>query len=151
MNPMRQRSIAGLKIGDSFTYSRTFSQAETEAFGDLTRDYNPVHYDLRWSQAKGFSGLICHGLLVGSLICDFGGQVGWLATGMTFKFIQPVYVGDTITCTVTIESIEPSGRAEARAVLTNQLGQAVCYAALTGRLPLAQERELLSQIAAADL
>ncbi len=60
-NPMRRRAIDGLKAGDSFTYSRTFTQQETEQFGDLTRDYNPVHYDLRWSAGKGFDGLICQG------------------------------------------------------------------------------------------
>jgi len=146
-HPIRQRAIEGLKPGDSFTYSRVFSQEETESFGDLTRDYNPVHYDLRWSRAKGFDGLICHGLLVGSMICDFGGQVGWLATGMSFKFIRPVYPGQTITCTITIDSIEPSGRAEARAILTDEDDEPVCYAALTGRLPLAPERGLLKEIA----
>lgn len=146
-HPIRQRAIEGLKPGDSFTYSRIFSQEETESFGDLTRDYNPVHYDLRWSRAKGFDGLICHGLLVGSMICDFGGQVGWLATGMSFKFIRPVYPGQTITCTITIDSIEPSGRAEARAILTDEDDEPVCYAALTGRLPLAPERGLLKEIA----
>ena len=146
-NPIRQRAIEGLKAGDSITHSRTFTQQETERFGELTRDYNPVHYDLRWSQTKGFDGLICHGLLVGSMICDFGGQVGWLATGMNFKFIRPVYPGQTITCTVTIGAIESSGRAEARAELTNEDGETVCYAALTGRLPLASERELLKEIA----
>ncbi len=146
-HPIRQRAIEGLKPGDSFTYSRIFSQEETESFGDLTRDYNPVHYDLRWSQAKGFDGLICHGLLVGSMICDFGGQVGWLATGMSFKFIRPVYPGRTITCTITIDAIEPSGRAEARAILTDEDGEPVCYASLSGRLPLATERGLLKEIA----
>ena len=87
-NPMRQKAIEGLKAGDIFTYSRTFKQEETEQFGDMTRDYNPVHYDLRWAKSKGFDRLICHGLLVGSMICELGGQVGWLATGMNFKFIS---------------------------------------------------------------
>ena len=96
-NPIRQKAIEGLKERASFTYSRSFTQKETEIFGDLTRDYNPVHYDLRWVEAKGFKGLICHGLIVGSMICEFGGQVGWLATGMNFKFIKPVYFGDMIT------------------------------------------------------
>ena len=83
-NHIRQQAIEGLKENDSFTYSRTFNQKETEYFGDITRDYNPVHYDLRWVKVKGFKGLICHGLIVGSMICEFGGQVGWLATGMNF-------------------------------------------------------------------
>ena len=144
--PIREQAVSGLKAGDAFSYTRTFTQEETEHFGEMTRDYNPVHYDLRWSEAKGFNGLICHGLLVGSMICDFGGQVGWLATGMSFKFIKPVYPGQAITCTITIETIEPSGRAQASAVMTNESSETVCRATLTGRLPVDSERELLKQI-----
>jgi acyl dehydratase len=145
-HPMRLHAIEGLKPGDSFGYSREFSQEETQAFGDLTRDYNPVHYEPRWAEIKGYAGLICHGLLVGSMICEFGGQVGWLATGMTFKFLKPVYFGDTIRCVITITDIEENGRAEAEAVFTNQSGQRVCHATLTGRLPLEPERQILRQM-----
>ena len=147
-NPMRQKAIEGLKKRASFTYSRSFTQKETEIFGDLTRDYNPVHYDPRWAKAKGFKALICHGLIVGSMICEFGGQLGWLATGMTFKFIKPVYFGDTITCTITITKIDEAGRAEAEAIFTNQNNEQVCFARLTGRLPLDHERSILQQMVA---
>ena len=95
---------------------------------------------------KGFKGLVCHGLLVGSMICEFGGQVGWLATGMNFKYIKPVYFDDTIHCTISIMKIEKNGRAEGEAIFTNQNDEQVCYAHLTGRLPLKQERELLKQM-----
>lgn len=145
-NPMRQQAIEGLKAGDTFSYSRTFTQEETESFGDMTRDYNPIHYDLRWAEAKGFKGLICHGLLVGSMICEMGGQVGWLATGMKFNYMNPVYFGDTITCKITITRIENNGRAEAEAVFLNEADQQVCNALLTGRLPLSNEREILQRM-----
>lgn len=129
-----------------FTYSRTFTREETELFGDMTRDYNPVHYDPRWAEAKGFKGLICHGLLVGSMVCELGGQVGWLATGMEFKYVKPVYFNDTITCTMTITKVEDSGRAEAEASLANETGEHVCYARLTGLLPRNHERKILKSI-----
>ena len=147
-NPIRQQAIAGLKTGDAFTYTRTFTKAETEHFGDITRDYNPVHYDRRWARSKGFEDLICHGLLVGSMICEFGGQVGWLATGMNFKYLKPVYFDETITCTITITQIEDSGRAEAEAFFVNEAGEKVCYAYLTGRLPLIHEQHILKQMVA---
>jgi len=149
VNPMRQQAIAGLKAGDRFEIKRTFTRAEVDAFGDLTRDYNPVHYDESWTRAKGFDGLICHGLLVGAMICEFGGQVGWLATGMNFKFIKPAYIGEAIACVVTILSIAPSGRAEAEAIFTNGRNQRIGHARMTGRLPLPDERELLRRIVAA--
>jgi acyl dehydratase len=145
-NPIRLRAIGGLRVGDSFSYWRTFSQAETVSFGDITRDYNPVHYDLRWAATKGYRSIVCHGLLVGSMICEFGGQVGWLASGMNFKFIKPVYFNDSVQCTITITQIEESGRAEAEAFFTNQNGERVCYVHLKGRLPQQPERELLKQM-----
>ena len=145
-NPIRSKAVQGLREGDTFSYMREFTGDDTLSFGDMTRDYNPVHYDKRWTDLKGFNGLICHGLLVGSMICEFGGQVGWLATGMNFKFIKPVYFGDRITCTITLTRIEDGGRAKADAVFTNQDEQRVCLAELTGRLPLKQERELLKQM-----
>ena len=120
-NPIRARAIQGLKKGESFIYTRKFTKDEAISFGDITRDYNPVHYDLRWANLKGFNGLICHGLLVGSMICEFGGQVGWLATGMNFKYIKPVYFDDTINCTITITKIEESGRAEAEFFLQTKM------------------------------
>lgn len=146
VNPIRKKAIAGLAEGDSFIYERRFTQAETVVFGDLTHDYNPVHYDERWTGGKGFKGLICHGLLVGSMVCEFGGQVGWLAGGMNFKFIKPVYFGDTVRCAVTITRIAESGRAEAEARLTNQEGEQVGFVHLTGRLPVMSERALLERM-----
>ena len=91
---------------------------------------------------------MCHGLLVGSMICEFGGQVGWLATGMDFKFIRPVYFGDTITCKIQITKIEASGRAEAEAELSNQSAELICRAYLTGRIPMTPEKAVLEEMVA---
>lgn len=147
-HPIREKAVQGLKAGDSFVYSRRFTREETMAFGDLTRDYNPVHYDTRWTEEKGFKGLICHGLLVGGMICQFGGQVGWLATRMNFKFLKPVYFNDTIHCRITITRIQEKGRAEAEAVFTNQDHQTVGMASMSGRLPLDREKRILGQMMA---
>lgn len=145
---LRQKAVNGLKPGDTFVFTRTFTREETQDFGDLTRDYNPVHYDERWSDAKGFNGLICHGLLVDGMICEFGGQVGWLASGMTFKFIRPVYFNDTIECRVELIRLDENGRAEAEGKFFNQNKDQVAWARLTGRLPLAPEKGILSRMMA---
>lgn len=145
---IRGKAVKGLKPGDSFTYTRRFTKKETMVFGDLTRDYNPVHYDTRWTDEKGFKDLICHGLLVGGMICEFGGQVGWLATGMNFKFLGPVYFNDTVKCTVTITQIQENGRAEAQAVFINQVDKKIGIASMTGRLPLEKERQILVRMMA---
>lgn len=144
MSEIRRRTIQGLRPGDSFTVTRTFTEELTRTFGDLSKDYNPVHYDQRFAGAKGFTGLICHGLLAGSLITEVGGQIGWLATGMEFRFLKPVYLGDTITCRFTVAEIDERCRARASAVLSNQHGVTVIEASLAGRVPNEEERAILA-------
>jgi len=73
MSEWRRHAAQGLSPGMIFTFTRTFTKRDVEVFGDITRDYNPVHYEERFAQVKGFSSLICHGLLVGSMICELGG------------------------------------------------------------------------------
>jgi 3-hydroxybutyryl-CoA dehydratase len=148
MSEIRRKAIEGLRPGDTFTLRRTFTEELVHAFGELSRDYNPVHYDRRFASAKGFSGLICHGLLVGSLITEVGGQIGWLATGMELRFLKPVYFGDTVTCRFTLLEVDERGRARARAVFANQDGTSVIEATLTGRLPGDAERAILAAMVA---
>ena len=135
MSTLRQRAADGLRQGDTFSITRTFSYAETEEFGRLTRDYNPVHYDRRFAAGKGFPGLILHGLLTAAMVCELGGQVAWLASGMSFRFRQPVLPGDTITLEFTINALDEEGRARGRGVYTNQHGECVVECEIFGRVP----------------
>jgi acyl dehydratase len=143
MSKIRNRTIEGLKAGDTFTITRTFSEEDVFRFADITRDYNPIHFDDRFAEAKNLSGRICHGLLVGSLLTEIGGQIGWLASGMNFRFKGPVFFGDTVTCTLTITAIDSEGRALARAQFKNQQGTMVLEAELGGILPGEPERQVL--------
>ncbi len=148
MSQWRKRAAEGVSPGDRFSFSRAFSLGEVTAFGDLTRDYNPVHYDDAFAELKGFEGPICHGLLAGSMICEIGGQLGWLATGMEFAFKKPVHPGDSITCELTVDGVDSSRFARAHARLRNQHGVEVMTAALEGYLPDPASRERMNQMMA---
>ncbi|BBO68498.1 hypothetical protein DSCA_24280 [Desulfosarcina alkanivorans] len=146
MTDIRRRTVAGLKTGDTFTLTRTFSEKDVKAFADVTRDDNPIHSSRRFVALKGFTDRICHGLLVGGMITEMGGQMGWLASGMNFRFRKPVYLNDTITCRCTLIALDEKNRAEAEAVFTNQRGEIVLEAGLFGVLPNLQEREVLRDL-----
>jgi len=117
-------------------------------FADISRDYNPVHFDDRFADAKNFRGRICHGLLVASLATEIGGQIGWLASGMTFRFKKPVYFGETIECSLTITEIDGRNRAKAEAVFKNQQNEVVIEAHLTGIVPGLAERQIMEAMSA---
>jgi 3-hydroxybutyryl-CoA dehydratase len=143
MSTIRRKTIEGLKAGDSFSLSRTFTEKDVNQFADITRDYNPVHFDERFSSAKRFRGRICHGLLVASMLSEIGGQIGWLAGEMKFQFRQPVYLGETVLCVFRITDIDPRGGATAKVEYRNQHGELVLEALLWGILPGPEERKIM--------
>jgi 3-hydroxybutyryl-CoA dehydratase len=148
MSYIRKKAVEGLRSGETFTAWRTFTQGDVVHFADVTRDYNPIHFDERFARVKKFQGRICHGLLVASIISEIGGQIGWLASGMTFNFRRPVYFGDTITCFLTITDINEKGQARAEAVYQNQDGVVVLEASLTGIIPGPPEQQVLKAMIA---
>ncbi len=143
MSYIREKTITGLKRGDSFTVLRTFMERDMTAFADISRDYNPVHFDLRFARAKNFHGPICQGLLVASLLTEIGGQIGCLAPEMNFRFKKPVYFGDTIECRFTITEFDDRNRAKAEVVLKNQWEETVVEAFVTGITPGLAERRVM--------
>ncbi len=143
MTTLRENALEDHYVGDTFSVIRTLSEEDVIRFADITRDYNPVHFDDRFARAKGLEGRICHGLLVAGLMTEIGGQCGWLATRMDFQFKRPVYFGDTITCTMTVTKLDDRGRGEIDAVYTNQHGEVVIEALLGGALPGETEREVI--------
>ena len=148
MSEIRKKAIQGLAAGDTFVVTRQFTEDDMLAFADVTRDYNPIHFDKRFADVKNFNGRICHGLLVGSILTEIGGQMGWLASEMNFRFKRPVYLGDTVECTFTISEIDQRNRARAEVVYRNQDGIVVLEADLSGILPGEPERAVLDAIVA---
>jgi Acyl dehydratase len=148
MSEIRKKAIEGLAVGDWFVVSRTFTEQDTRAFADISRDYNPVHFDQRFAQAKNFHSRICHGLLIGSLLTEIGGQIGWLASGMNFLYKRPVYFGDTIECRFAITEVNDRNRAKAEVVFKNQNGEIVIEATVTGIIPGIPERRVMEAMRA---
>jgi len=146
MKGLRGRAAEGLQVGDTFRTSRTFTEDDVVRFARMSRDYNPVHFDARFARAKGFSTTICHGLLAASLATEIGGQIGWLASAMNFRFKGPVYVGETITCTWVMAAIEQNGRARASVTIAKEDGTPVIEAEISGIVPGLEEREVLRQM-----
>jgi len=60
MSDIRRKAVEGLKSGDTFFVSRTFSERDVIRFADISRDYNPVHFDEQFAKVKNFDRRICH-------------------------------------------------------------------------------------------
>jgi acyl dehydratase len=146
MTGFRKRAAAGLHVGDAFQTARTFTEEDISRFAGISRDYNPVHFDARFAEAKNFSGPICHGLLTASMATEIGGQIGWLASGMNLRFKYPVYVGETITCRWVITEMDENGRAAASVTMTKPGGITALEGEIRGVVPGRRERDVLRQM-----
>lgn len=137
-----------MQRGDAFTVTRTFTEQDAIAFADISRDYNPVHFDDRFAKLNDFRGRICHGLLVASILTEIGGEIGWLASGMNFRFKKPVYFGDSIGCCSTITEIDDRNRGKAEAQFKNQHNEIVIEAYLMGIIPDSAEKRVMQTVMA---
>jgi acyl dehydratase len=146
MKSPRERAAEGLQVGDRFTIVRCFSDEDIRQFAQISRDYNPVHCDARYAELRRFKAPIAHGLLTASLLTEIGGQIGWLATGMSFEFKRPVYARELITCHWLIADIDERGHAKAEVRILNAEGITVLEATTCGVLPGTEERKCLKQM-----
>lgn len=94
-----------ITLGDSASFSKTFTEADTYLYAGITGDLNPAHIDQVQSESSIFGGRIVHGMLSAGLISAVLGTrlpgPGTIYVGQDLSFTAPVRFGDTITATVT--------------------------------------------------
>ena len=128
-----REAFDALQVGQTFTFRRTFTEGDVALFCGVTGDYNPYHIDQTFAESNWFGRRNIPGLLTSSMITHIGGLIGFLATEMHFEYLQSVYIGDTITCTVTFQEKDEEKRLiYATASLVNQDGVEVLKARFSG-------------------
>ena len=83
--------------------ARTVAESDILTFAGLTGDYNQIHTDAEFAKGTQFGGRVAHGLLGLSLAVGLLMRTGVLeGTVLAFreivewKFIKPVFIGDTL-------------------------------------------------------
>jgi 3-hydroxybutyryl-CoA dehydratase len=126
------RIPAAVRVGERVAFSRTLTEADAALFIGITWDVNPYHIDDHYAAQTRFGRRIVPGLLTASLLTHFGGLWAFLATEMSFEFLGPVYIGDTVTAEMEIAEVSDKGwvRLAGRAVGPD--GNDVLRAAIRG-------------------
>ncbi|MGH9871464.1 MAG: MaoC family dehydratase [Pyrinomonadaceae bacterium] len=98
-----------IKVGDSASVTKTITEADIQAFGDLCGDHNPLHFDEQHARRTRFGRPISHGMLTGSLFSPIIAHqlpgAGAIYLYQSLKFVAPVFAGDTITATLTVRHV----------------------------------------------
>jgi acyl dehydratase len=113
-----------ISVGDQATFSKTVSESDVYLFAGITGDLSPNHVNEDFMQHTAYGKLIAHGaLLVGYMSnCSTAILVNKNSPGETtvslgydcIRFVAPVFIGDTITVTYRVESVDQEKR-ESRA------------------------------------
>jgi len=96
-----------INIGDKFSLTKTITEEDVQKFGELTGDFNPVHFDDEFAKTTRFGKRIAHGMLSAALFSGVLGNElpGAIYLSQTLKFTAPVYLGDTVTVRATVTNL----------------------------------------------
>jgi 3-hydroxybutyryl-CoA dehydratase len=93
------------------TAGRTITESDIVTFAGFSGDFNQIHTDAVYSQSSPAGQRVAHGLLVLSIASGLTVQTGLMEGTVVYfreinewKFIKPVFIGDTIH--VDIEVLE---------------------------------------------
>lgn len=98
-------------LSETAFIERDITEADVNAFAEVTGDKNPVHLDEEYAKKSIFGRRIAHGALTMSLISrviaeKLPGQ-GSIYRSQACLFMRPVYIGDKIKAVVTVIEITP--------------------------------------------
>ena len=101
-------------LGDRAERTRTFTEDDVVDYAEVSGDLNPIHLDDEYAATSRFGRRIVHGFLTAGMISALLGTelpgIGSIYAGQTFKFLAPVYIGDTVTASVEVIEIREDKR-----------------------------------------
>jgi acyl dehydratase len=103
--------------------ARTITESDIVAFAGLSGDHNQIHTDAEFSSKTTFGQRVAHGLLVLSiasgLVYETGALVGTVIAFReirSWKFVKPVFIGDTIHVELEVKESKAIPRIEGGSV-----------------------------------
>ena len=107
-----------VKVGSRTTFSKTISESDVYLCAGITGDFSPNHINRQYMEKSSYGRLMAHG----ALLVGFMSTVSTMAIAETrqadetpvsvgydrVRFLQPVFLGDTVTVTYKIIEIEHS-------------------------------------------
>ena len=104
------QGIEKFKVGMCSSYTRTIVEKDIMEFAQLTKDNNPVHINSEYASKSIFKRQVVHGMFTASFFSKiFGTQFpgpGCIYLSQSIVFKKPVFIGDQVEASVTIDSVD---------------------------------------------
>ena len=127
---MNRYTLQSLAPGVTEQFSVTVTEEMMRRFCEITGDVSPIHIDETFAKQNGHKGRVVYGMLSASLFSTLAGVYlpgeTCLLHSVESRFAKPVYIGDTLTISGTVQEIhETFGEIVIKAAITNQNGEKV--------------------------
>ncbi|MFX1272018.1 MAG: MaoC family dehydratase [Promethearchaeota archaeon] len=127
---MEITKYSDIKMGQTAEVTHKVTEEDIQTFGDLSGDYNPLHFDEEWAKGTMFGSRIAHGILTASYVSTVIGMhlpgPGTIYMSQSMRFLGPVRIGDTITAVVEVINLnDEKERVTLKTRCTNQDGKIV--------------------------
>ena len=108
-NTSPMADLARVRVGDTAACDLEVTDQHVAAFAELSQDTNRLHMDAQVAAERGFPRRVAHGMVSLCAISRLIGTElpghGSLWAAQELRFACPVFVGDTVTARVTVESV----------------------------------------------
>lgn len=113
MNYLENIPFDELQEGQTAEYTKTISEDDITLFAIISGDNNPLHLDPEYARTTRFGRCVAHGSLCGILVSAAVATrlpgPGSIYAGQEMKFKKPVFAGDTLTVTLTLQEKKRKG------------------------------------------
>ncbi|WP_449252936.1 MaoC/PaaZ C-terminal domain-containing protein [Brevundimonas naejangsanensis] len=135
---MSGKFIEEFSVGQvDFSPGRTITETDVVTYSWISGDTNPMHTDAEFAGRSPLGQRIAHGTLCLSICTGLSARIGHLdgtaiaALGINdWKFVKPVFIGDTVTLRTTVVEARVTSKPDRgvlvrRMDLSNQKGELV--------------------------
>ena len=150
-----------IEVGQVWTSpSRAITEADVSNFAWLTGDFNRLHMDEEFASRTPFRRPIAHGLLGLSFVAGLGSESPLVDTSAflginDWKFLQPIYFGDTVYVKTEAIAKQPRGRRHGlvtwKRQLINQDNDVVQEGSFQTLVSLARRAALMRQQSSSEI
>jgi len=126
-------ALAQLEVGRRVTVSKTVGETDIYLFAGISGDFSPNHVDEEYMKGTRYGRRIAHGALMVAYMSQASTKMCQSLPGTVvsygydkIRFPAPVFIGDTVTVTYEIASLDlPARKAFGRITVANQRGEVV--------------------------
>ena len=118
-----------LETGSSYSKVIVADEQVVQRSAEVSGDKNPIHMDEVYAGQSRFGRRIVHGLFcinaISMILGNYLPGEGTILLSQNIRYIQPVYIGDSVEVKVTVTECLPKGKYVLRTLCTNKRGETV--------------------------